>query len=179
MDHQIVEQIRHGQALYADLRGCNLSGAKLAGESLRCANLDGADLSGADLRGADLMAATLRNANLSRADLTDAFLTRAALPRAEIREATLDGAHLWDSGLICVDPRTLTVDVDPAIRSYPSYRDLHGSPMLADLPSASYSRMALSTASVVKSLSTLNCLRQGSWAPKRMGLNRLSVPILA
>ena len=47
-----------------------------------------------------------------------------------------DVHRLFDSGLICVDPRTLTVDVDPTIRPYPTYQSLHGSPMLADLPSA-------------------------------------------
>ena len=66
---ELIEKIKNGECVGADLIGADLRSADLRGAILSCANLRGADLRNADLKDADLMGANLSDADLSGADL--------------------------------------------------------------------------------------------------------------
>jgi len=82
----IVEKIKNGGGVRADLSGVDLSGVNLSG-----VDLTGAILSYANLSGAVLYEVNLYGANLYGANLSNANLSKAYLRCTDLIKATLDG----------------------------------------------------------------------------------------
>ena len=87
---ELIEKIKNGECVGADLIGADLRSADLRGAILQDAKLIGADLSGANLYRANLMGANLRGADLRNADLKDTDLMGANLSDADLSGADLD-----------------------------------------------------------------------------------------